>query len=62
MLISRGLIFAWEEINEAHAATAEVLRMKPDFSTAAYAISEPFKNPADQRHVLDAFRAAGLPE
>jgi adenylate cyclase len=46
---------------EAHAETAEVLRMKVDFSTAAYAIEEPFKNPADQRHILDAFRAAGLP-
>jgi TolB-like protein/class 3 adenylate cyclase len=47
--------------SEAHAESAEVLRMKADFSTAAYAIEEPFKNPADQRHVLDAFRAAGLP-
>jgi adenylate cyclase len=47
---------------EARAEAAEVLRMKPDFSTAAYAIEEPFKNRADQKHLLDAFRAAGLPE
>jgi adenylate cyclase len=48
--------------SEARAQAAEVLRMKPDFSIRAYAIQDPFKNPAHQDHVLDAFRAAGLPE
>jgi len=49
-------------IDEARAESAEVLRMKPDFSIAAYAIEDPYKNPADQKHVLDAFLAAGLPK
>jgi hypothetical protein len=39
-----------------------VLSMKPDFSILAYAKQDPFKKPADLKHVLDAFRAAGLPE
>ena len=47
---------------EARAEAAEVLRMKPDFSILAYAKGDPFKNPADLKHLLDAFRAAGLPE
>ena len=47
---------------EARAEAAEVLRMKPDFSILAYAKQDPFKNPADLKHLLDAFHAAGLPE
>jgi len=47
---------------EARTEAAEVLRMKPDFSILAYAKQDPFKNPADLKHLLDAFRAAGLPE
>jgi TolB-like protein len=47
---------------EARAEAAEVLRMKPDFSILAYAKQDPFKNPANLNHILDAFRAAGLPE
>ena len=47
---------------EARAEAAEVLRMKPDFSVQAYAKQDPFKDPVDQRRVLDAFRMAGLPD
>jgi adenylate cyclase len=47
---------------EARAEAKEVLRMKPDFSILAYAKQDPFKNPADQARLLDAFRAAGLPD
>jgi adenylate cyclase len=47
---------------EAHAETAEVLRMRPDFSILAYAKQEPYKDPNDLKHLLDGFRKAGLPE
>ena len=47
---------------EARTEAAEVLRMKPDFSIARYAKQEPFKDPADLKHLLDGFRKAGLPE
>jgi len=47
---------------EARAEAAEVLRMKPDFSVLAYARQDPFRDPADQRRVLDGFRMAGLPD
>jgi TolB-like protein len=47
---------------EARIEAAEVLRMKPDFSVPAYAKQDPYKDPVDQRRVLDAFRMAGLPD
>lgn len=47
---------------EARAQATEVLRMKNDFSIAAYAIQDPYKDPARQKRVLDALRTAGLPD
>jgi hypothetical protein len=47
---------------EARTETAEVRRMKPDFSIGTYAKQEPFKDPANLEHLLVGFRKAGLPE
>ena len=47
---------------EARAQAAEVLRMKSDFSIAAFSIQDPYKDPARQKRVLDALRTAGLPD
>jgi TolB-like protein len=49
-------------IEEAKAAAAEVLRLKPDFSAKWIVAMEPYKNPADLEHLLDGLRKAGLPE
>jgi hypothetical protein len=38
------------------------LRLRPDFSIRLYSKQEPYKNPADLKHLLDGFRKAGLPE
>jgi TolB-like protein len=47
---------------DARRATAEVLRLRPDFSIRLYSKQEPYKDPADLKHLLDGFRKAGLPE
>jgi TolB-like protein len=47
---------------EAKASAAEVLRLKPDYSSKWIIAMEPYKNPADLEHLLDGLRKAGLPE
>ena len=45
-----------------HAAAAEILRLRPDFSATAFATREYFKHAADREHLLSSLRKAGLPE
>ncbi len=47
-------------LDEARAETAEVLRLKPDFSILAE--MPHYEEPADAEHVLGGMRKAGLPE
>jgi tetratricopeptide (TPR) repeat protein len=47
---------------EATQAVAELLRVKPDFSTATIDETVRFRNPADRDHYIDGLRKAGLPE
>ncbi|PDT26824.1 adenylate cyclase [Rhizobium sp. L9] len=48
-------------LDEARAETALFLVANPDFSTAHWAMTEPFRDPATLQHFVDGFRKAGLP-
>ncbi|MBX5150287.1 adenylate cyclase [Rhizobium lentis] len=48
-------------LDEARAETALFLVANPDFSTAHWAMTEPFRDPATLEHFVDGFRKAGLP-
>ncbi|MFQ5915855.1 MAG: tetratricopeptide repeat protein [Nitrospinota bacterium] len=50
------------EIDKARAEAAKVLQLRPQFSTQSYAQVNPYKNPKDLKHDLEALRKAGLPE
>jgi hypothetical protein len=45
-----------------HAAAAEVLRFRPDFSVAAFTTRQSYKLAADREHLASSLRKAGLPE
>ncbi len=45
-----------------HAAAAEVLRLRPDFSVAAFTTRQSYKLAADREHLASSLRKAGLPE
>jgi adenylate cyclase len=45
-----------------HAAAAEVLRLRPNFSVAAFATFQAYKLAADHEHLASSLRKAGLPE
>jgi adenylate cyclase len=47
---------------KAHAAAAEVLRIKPKFSLERFAETIMYKNHADTERVIEALREAGLPD
>ncbi|MBX5045388.1 winged helix-turn-helix domain-containing tetratricopeptide repeat protein [Rhizobium lentis] len=49
------------QLDEARAETALFLVANPDFSTAHWAMTEPFRDPATLEHFVDGFRKAGLP-
>jgi tetratricopeptide (TPR) repeat protein len=51
-------------MKEAHAATAEVLRLNPNFSMkhVQKGLVSAYKNKADLNLVLDALRKAGIPD
>jgi adenylate cyclase len=49
-------------LEEARTHGAEVLRLKPDFSTTDIERTEPYQNSADVQHLEDGLRKAGLPE
>ncbi len=43
-------------------AAGDILRLKPDFSVAAYARTQPYKDPNSLAPVLGALHTAGLPD
>jgi hypothetical protein len=47
---------------EARAAAAELLKLKPKFSVKRFAKALPYKDPAELKRALDGLRKAGLPE
>ena len=49
------------EEDAMRAAAAEVLRLRPDFSAAAFSNREYFKHAADREHLASSLRKAGLP-
>jgi adenylate cyclase len=49
------------EADAAAARVADVLRLKPDFSSQAYATGLPYCEPDDRAHHLEGLRMAGLP-
>jgi adenylate cyclase len=51
-----------DRIDRAREFAAQVLRLKPDFSSTRLAAKEPFKRPEDREHLLEGLRKAGLPE
>jgi adenylate cyclase len=48
--------------NEAAATSAELLRAMPGFTIKWLLLQEPYKNPADTKHLVECLRKAGLPE
>jgi adenylate cyclase len=50
------------QLDEARAAAAEVLRLRPGFTIAAGRRIAPFKHARDDKHFFDALRKAGLRE
>ena len=59
------LAAAYAQLGEDAAmsgAAAEVMRLRPDFSVAAFVFTEPYKVAADREHLADSLRKAGLPE
>ena len=49
------------EDDAMHAAAAEVLRLRPDFSVAAFVKFQSYKLEADREHLTSSLRKAGLP-
>ena len=48
--------------HEAAKQKAETLGLNPNFSTAAYIASLPYKNASDREHLRDSLHKAGLPD
>ena len=46
----------------AHVFAAQCLNEKPDFAIGPWMSKEPFQNSADQAHMVECLRAAGLPD
>ena len=46
----------------ARDAAGDILRLKPDFSVAAYPRTQPYKDPNSLAPVLGALHTAGLPD
>jgi TolB-like protein/Tfp pilus assembly protein PilF len=49
-------------VPEAREAARQFLATYPHFSTAAWAKTQPFRNPKDLDHFMEGYRRAGLPE
>ena len=59
----RGLAVIYSELGreaEAQAATAEILRISPNFSLEGYKQRLPYKDPAVLERQIAALRKAGL--
>ena len=50
------------KIEKAHAAAAEVLRLRPNFSARKLHMGEPYKDQAEVERMVSAYLKAGLPE
>lgn len=48
-------------MDEAHAVAAHFLEAFPDFSSAAWGHTQPFRHKEDLEHCLEGYRLAGLP-
>ncbi len=59
-LAANYMLLGQEE--EAQFHSAEVLRTNPKFSLKVFESRNPYKDPADMEHWLDALRKAGIPE
>ena len=57
-----GCYAALEKLEEAHEATAEVLRLYPEFSTKNFVMAMPYKNPSLKERWISNLLIAGLPE
>jgi hypothetical protein len=54
---------SWENIEQARAEAAEVLRIEPKWTIGTQATRmSPFKRTQDAEHYFDGLRKAGLPE
>ena len=51
-----------DEEEAMHGAAAEIIRLRPDFSVAAFAPKESYKRADDQQRLASGLRKAGLPE
>jgi len=49
-------------MDQATALAAECLKQKPDFTISRWMVKDPHKNPADDAHIAECLRAAGLPD
>ncbi|HEX6120356.1 MAG TPA: hypothetical protein VFZ03_12990 [Dongiaceae bacterium] len=49
-------------MDEARALAAECLKQRPDFTIARWMVKDPHKRPADDAHIAECLRRAGLPE
>jgi TolB-like protein len=50
------------EDDAMRSAAAEIMRLRPDFSTAVFTAHESFKLEADREHLASSLHKAGLPE
>ncbi|MEP7173162.1 MAG: BTAD domain-containing putative transcriptional regulator [Aestuariivirga sp.] len=50
------------DIERTRDRVAECLKKRPDFSISRRIVKEPFKDPADAAHLVEALHMAGLPE
>jgi len=50
------------QMEEAQAVSERFLKAFPDFSSAAWSRTQPFRHKADLDHVLEGYRLAGLPD
>lgn len=60
LLVLAGANAALGQMEEAHGATREVLRVNPGFSLEEFAESQPYKDPRTLESVIDRLRRAGL--
>jgi hypothetical protein len=49
-----------DRMEEAKSATAEVLKLSPNFSVEPFVNVIPYKNEADRKFIADALRKAGM--
>ena len=60
LLVLAGANAALGQTEEAHGATREVLKVKPEFTLEEFAKSQPYKDPPTLERVITMLRGAGL--